>query len=196
MCSGRLIQAGHLLPSPGFGSHPNFVAITTLPRKGARASPTSSSFVNGPYTSAVSKNVMPRSTAAWRRAIVSTEFRLPEPACADRCARNGVPGSCLAVPVHIAAAARALIFHYRMPFQRDPISAWGGVGLFRVAIDKGRKNLPDKATLRHELSTKQQPFTTGAAPGTAGRVCPRSCAARRRSPAQPDRRRQTLHISA
>ena len=29
-------------------SNPNLVAITTCPRKGARASPTSSSFVNGP----------------------------------------------------------------------------------------------------------------------------------------------------
>ena len=36
------------LPQHDFGSKPNFVAIFTLPRKGARASPTSSSFVNGP----------------------------------------------------------------------------------------------------------------------------------------------------
>ena len=32
----------------GLRSNPNLVAITTCPRKGARASPTSSSFVNGP----------------------------------------------------------------------------------------------------------------------------------------------------
>ena len=32
----------------GSSSNPNLVAITTCPRKGARASPTSSSFVNGP----------------------------------------------------------------------------------------------------------------------------------------------------
>src|ERR1022692_3563131 len=31
----------------------------------------SSSFVNGPYTSAVSKNVTPRSTAARRRVVIS-----------------------------------------------------------------------------------------------------------------------------
>src|SRR4029450_7547454 len=43
---------------------PNLVAMTTWSRKGARASPTSSSFTNGPYTSAVSKKVTPRSTAA------------------------------------------------------------------------------------------------------------------------------------
>jgi chromosome partitioning protein len=36
-----------------------------------RASPTSSSFVNGPYTSAVSKNVTPRSTALRINAIIS-----------------------------------------------------------------------------------------------------------------------------
>src|ERR1700736_5224722 len=64
MCSGRLFKVFHLPPSAGFASQPNFVAITTLSRKGASASPTSSSFVNGPYTSAVSKNVTPRSTAA------------------------------------------------------------------------------------------------------------------------------------
>ena len=36
-------------------SKPNFVAITTLSRIGWSASPTSSSFTNGPYASAVSK---------------------------------------------------------------------------------------------------------------------------------------------
>ena len=50
---------------------PNFVAITTPLRNGASASPTSSSFVNGPYTSAVSKNVTPRSTAVRMSAIIS-----------------------------------------------------------------------------------------------------------------------------
>src|SRR3982074_2868086 len=64
MCSGRLLREFHLPPSLGLASHPNFVAITTFPRNGASASPTSSSFVKGPYTSAVSKNVTPRSTAA------------------------------------------------------------------------------------------------------------------------------------
>src|SRR5215218_3871561 len=47
---------------------PNFVTITTCSRTGASASPTSSSFANGPYASAVSKNVTPRSTAT---AIIS-----------------------------------------------------------------------------------------------------------------------------
>ena len=49
---------------PSSRSKPNFVAITTWSRTGSSASPTSSSFVNGPYTCAVSKNVTPRSTAA------------------------------------------------------------------------------------------------------------------------------------
>ena len=53
------------------GANPNFVAITTWLRKGASASPTSSSFLNGPYTSAVSKNVTPRSTAFRRSAVIS-----------------------------------------------------------------------------------------------------------------------------
>jgi hypothetical protein len=39
--------------------------------EGESASPTSSSFVNGPYTSAVSKKVTPGSTAARIKAIMS-----------------------------------------------------------------------------------------------------------------------------
>jgi len=42
----------------------NLVAITTLSRIGAKASPTTSSFVNGPQASAVSKKVTPLSKAA------------------------------------------------------------------------------------------------------------------------------------
>src|SRR2546422_1609297 len=49
MCSGRLFRP------PASRSKPNLLAMTTLSRKGASASPTSSSLVNGPYTSAVSK---------------------------------------------------------------------------------------------------------------------------------------------
>src|ERR1700683_3655400 len=71
MCSGRLFSAFHLPPSAGCASHPNFVPIPTLPRNGASPSPTSSSFTSGPYTSAVSKNVTPRSTAACSSAIIS-----------------------------------------------------------------------------------------------------------------------------
>src|SRR5438067_7188866 len=63
MCSGRL-STPFKAPVLGSNLKPNLVAITTLSRYGARASPTSSSFANGPYASAVSKNVTPRSTAA------------------------------------------------------------------------------------------------------------------------------------
>ena len=42
------IQASPALPVIGSMSKPNLVAITTCSRKGARASPTSSSLVNGP----------------------------------------------------------------------------------------------------------------------------------------------------
>src|SRR5215218_1228335 len=62
MCSGRLERP---TCRPSWSKrNPNLVAMTTSLRKGARASPTSSSFTNGPYTSAVSKNVTPCSTAA------------------------------------------------------------------------------------------------------------------------------------
>ena len=50
---------------------PNFVAMTTRSRKGATASPSSSSFVKGPYASAVSKNVTPRWKASRMSAIAA-----------------------------------------------------------------------------------------------------------------------------
>ena len=51
---------------------PNFVAMTTWSRTGASASPTISSLANGPYTSAVSKKVTPRSTASRMSAMPSS----------------------------------------------------------------------------------------------------------------------------
>ena len=63
------VEAAAVLPPSK--SNPNFVAITTWSRTGSSASPTSSSFVNGPYTCAVSKKVTPRSTAARVRSIIS-----------------------------------------------------------------------------------------------------------------------------
>jgi hypothetical protein len=44
---------------------PNLVATTTSSRCPAIARPTSRSLVNGPYMSAVSKKVTPRSSAWW-----------------------------------------------------------------------------------------------------------------------------------
>src|SRR5271170_4630702 len=52
--------------------NPNLVAITTLSRIGASASPTSSSFANGPYASAVSKKVTPLSYASRMSAIAAS----------------------------------------------------------------------------------------------------------------------------
>lgn len=68
MYSGRLSRPVPLLPSK---EKPNLVAMTTCSRTGAKALPTSSSFLNGPYTWAVSKKVMPRSTAVRMRAMPS-----------------------------------------------------------------------------------------------------------------------------
>src|SRR5436190_833948 len=77
------------MPS-GLIPKPNFVAITTRSRTGASASPTNSSFVNGPYASAVSKKVTPRSTAARMTATPS---------------RRSVPGPyTLARPMHPSVA--------------------------------------------------------------------------------------------
>src|SRR6266849_6540353 len=75
MCSGRLSSPICSPLAPYL--NPNLVAITTRSRIGASASPTSSSFVNGPYASAVSKNVTPPSTAARidRDAFVSARGR-------------------------------------------------------------------------------------------------------------------------
>ena len=50
-CAGASSHGGPFIPrgsNPGRRSHPNLVAITTCLRKGARASPTSSSFKYGP----------------------------------------------------------------------------------------------------------------------------------------------------
>src|SRR6266536_4322661 len=69
MCSGRLLSP-RCCPSES-NAKPNLVAITTSSRTGASASPTSSSFANGPYASAVSKNVTPRSTAVRISTIIS-----------------------------------------------------------------------------------------------------------------------------
>ena len=69
ICSGRL-SVPCIFPSTMF--QPNLVAMTTWSRTGARASPTSSSFTYGPYTSAVSTSVTPRSTAPRSTAIMSS----------------------------------------------------------------------------------------------------------------------------
>jgi hypothetical protein len=45
---GPAVQQPVFLPVAGSIFQPNLVAITTWPRKGARASPTSSSLMNGP----------------------------------------------------------------------------------------------------------------------------------------------------
>ena len=56
---------------------PNLVAITTRARWGRSARPTSSSFAPMPYMSAVSKNVMPSSSARWIVAIDSASSPAP-----------------------------------------------------------------------------------------------------------------------
>src|SRR5580704_13731249 len=71
MCSGLLSSPSQPGSPLGLSLKPNFVAITTWLRIGDSASPTSSSFLSGPYTSAVSKNVIPRSTAVRIREIIS-----------------------------------------------------------------------------------------------------------------------------
>ena len=48
ICSGRLLTPPRWTPVSGSMSQPNLLAITTSPRKGASASPTTSSLVNGP----------------------------------------------------------------------------------------------------------------------------------------------------
>ena len=49
ICSGRLLVPPRRSPVSRSTSKPNFVAITTLSRIGWSASPSSSSFANGPY---------------------------------------------------------------------------------------------------------------------------------------------------
>jgi hypothetical protein len=63
----------------GVGSKriPNLVAITTSSRRPASARPSSCSLVNGPYISAVSKNVQPSSSARLIVAIASSSSAAP-----------------------------------------------------------------------------------------------------------------------
>ena len=72
MCSGRLFRSVHLPPSLGLVSHPEFGRDDYFAAK--RSERFAYQFFvhgSGPYTSAVSKNVTPRSTAAWSREIIS-----------------------------------------------------------------------------------------------------------------------------
>jgi len=70
MLSGRLHTPPPVTPFSS-NANPNLVAIMTWSRNGSSASPTMSSFANGPYTSAVSKKVTPTSTARLMTAIAS-----------------------------------------------------------------------------------------------------------------------------
>src|SRR5215203_233255 len=70
MLSGWLDTPPPSTPFSG-NAKPNLVAILTWSRTGWRASPTISSLVNGPYTSAVSKKVTPWSTA-FRISVIAS----------------------------------------------------------------------------------------------------------------------------
>jgi hypothetical protein len=56
---------------------PNFVARKTSSRRPAIPRPTRRSLVYGPYWSAVSRKVTPRSSARWRVAIDSSSSVSP-----------------------------------------------------------------------------------------------------------------------
>ncbi len=58
---------------------PHLVASTTSSRRPSIARPTSSSFVYGPYMSAVSSRVTPMSSARWMVAIDSASSRSASP---------------------------------------------------------------------------------------------------------------------
>ena len=73
--SGRPLMPIRLPSSPR--SLPNLVASTTSSRRPAIALPTSRSLVNGPYMSAVSRKVTPRSRARWMVAIDSASSLVP-----------------------------------------------------------------------------------------------------------------------
>ena len=85
--SGRPLMPSRAPSSPR--SLPNLVASTTSSRRPAMARPTSCSLVNGPYMSAVSRKVTPRSRARWMVAMRSAssaaavELRHPHAAQAE-----------------------------------------------------------------------------------------------------------------
>ena len=73
--SGRPLMPTHVPSS--FRSLPNLVATTTSSRRLAMALPTSRSLANGPYMSAVSRNVQPSSMARWMVAMDSASSAVP-----------------------------------------------------------------------------------------------------------------------
>jgi len=74
MWSGRLLSPGLRSPVSRSMFQPNFDVITTLSRKGATLSPRIRSASWGPYASALSKKVTPRSWAVRIRWIMSARF--------------------------------------------------------------------------------------------------------------------------
>ena len=73
MCSRPAVHAAQSLPFSIL--KPNLVAMIARSRLPWSARPSSSSFVYGPYTSAVSKNVTPSSIARWMVAMDSRSSR-------------------------------------------------------------------------------------------------------------------------
>src|SRR4051794_38085986 len=73
-CSGLLLRPGSLWPVCWSTFHPNFEVITTLSRNGLIPSPRMRSTSHGPYASAASKNVTPRSNAARMTLIICGRY--------------------------------------------------------------------------------------------------------------------------
>ena len=94
---GPAVDARDSSPS-GLRTLPNFVAMTTPSRRSLMARPTSCSFVNGPYMSAVSRNVIPRSIARWIVAIDSALVARCRRTRSSPCSR----GPSRTQPVHVA----------------------------------------------------------------------------------------------
>ena len=77
---GRAVERPDVGRSPGVvvvDATPNLVAITYSSRWPAIALPTSSSLVSGPYSSAVSRKLIPSSSARWIVAIDSASSVAP-----------------------------------------------------------------------------------------------------------------------
>ena len=119
----------------GARSLPNLVASTTSSRRPAMARPTSCSLVNGPYMSAVSRKVTPRSRARWMvampRGLVGRAVELRHPHAAEAEGRDSQCGAGVGAAEHTGGQGVGGGGH-SSSLRRPPDSAtrarprWGG----------------------------------------------------------------------
>ena len=159
--------------------NPNFVAITTWSRNGASASPTSSSFVNGPYASAVSNIVTPRSTAARMIAM---------PSCRPSPGRTPLRGPCShsRAPTPRACCCRAFVSSCRSFIRPSDYRAASGVLAYSSrnrprSASKPEVSASGRCALLVRIAGDDDTFPPGSSAHAASSITRRGCSPARRA---------------